>query len=70
MGKILKALAVPRDDVVISTKVLCAPEPDINSQLVISRKHIREGLKGSLDRLQLDYVDIVYAHLYDDFTPL
>jgi len=29
-----------------------------------------EGIKGSLERLQLDYVDIVYAHRYDSVTPM
>lgn len=54
-----------REDIVISTKILTSPEPDINSQMAINRKHIHEGLKASLKRLQLDYVDVVYAHLYD-----
>lgn len=70
LGNILKTLNIPREDVVISTKILTAPEPDRNSTMTINRKHIREGLKGCLARLQLDYVDVVYAHLYDDFTPL
>lgn len=36
----------------------------------LSRKHIIEGVKGSLDRLQLDYVDIVFASKPDIFTPM
>lgn len=35
-----------------------------------NRKHVKESLQKSLDRLQLDYVDIVYAHVYDYDTPL
>lgn len=36
----------------------------------LSRKHIIEGVKGSLERLQLDYVDIVYANKPDAHTPM
>lgn len=70
LGKILKNLAVAREDVVIATKIRLAPEPDVNSDHLISRKHIRESIEGSLKRLQLDYVDILYAHHYDNLTPL
>merc|ERR1719204_1442014 len=35
----------------------------------VSRKHVREGLDASLKRMQLDYVDIVFAHRYDYLTP-
>lgn len=41
LGKILKKLGVDRDDVIVATKIRTAPEPDINSQLNISRKHIK-----------------------------
>jgi aryl-alcohol dehydrogenase-like predicted oxidoreductase len=56
--------------VVIATKIRVAPEPDINSDNIINRKHIKESLNGSLKRLQMDYVDIIYAHFFDDLTPL
>lgn len=36
----------------------------------LSRKHIIEGLESSLARLQLRYVDIVYAHRPDRLTPM
>ena len=36
----------------------------------LSRKHIIEGLKGSLERLQLEYVDIVFANKPDPHTPM
>ncbi|KAJ8320031.1 hypothetical protein KUTeg_001618 [Tegillarca granosa] len=36
----------------------------------LSRKHIIEGLKGSLERLQLDYVDVVFANKPDPHTPM
>ncbi len=36
----------------------------------LSRKHIIEGLKASLERLQLDYVDIVFANKPDSSVPM
>jgi aryl-alcohol dehydrogenase-like predicted oxidoreductase len=40
------------------------------NNLGLSRKHIIEGLRASLKRLQLDYVDVVFAHRADFNTPL
>ena len=36
----------------------------------LSRKHIIEGVKASLERLQLEYVDIVFANKPDSHTPM
>ncbi|NWU63822.1 KCAB1 protein, partial [Pterocles burchelli] len=36
----------------------------------LSRKHIIEGLKASLQRLQLEYVDVVFANRPDNNTPM
>lgn len=36
----------------------------------LSRKHIIEGLRGSLERLQMEYVDIVFANKPDPHTPM
>lgn len=36
----------------------------------LSRKHIMEGINGSLRRLNMDYVDLYQAHRFDYETPL
>jgi len=36
----------------------------------LSRKHIIEGVKASLQRLQMDYVDVVFCHRHDVATPM
>lgn len=48
----------------ITTKVFCnlSEGNKINRAGTISRKHIIEGVDTSLKNLQLDYVDVVYAH--------
>lgn len=70
LGKILKDLKVPREEIVIATKVLTTRDHDMNSKSTTNRKHIKESIKKSLARLQMDYVDILYAHIYDYDTPL
>lgn len=68
MGKALKELNVPRKDYVLSTKMwFCGNQPN---DRFLSRKHIIEGLRNSLKRLQTNYVDIVFAHRPDFETPL
>ena len=67
-GKIIKELNIPREKIVVSTKIFSIGDDPNDSFL--SRKHIREGVKNSLKRLQLDYVDIVFCHRYDMHTPL
>ncbi|KAL1927552.1 hypothetical protein VTP01DRAFT_3789 [Rhizomucor pusillus] len=57
-----------RSDFVLSTKVFWGGKGPNDRGL--SRKHIFEGLMASLQRLQLDYVDIVYAQRPDPDTPM
>ncbi len=76
LGQSFKDLKVKREDIVVSTKLFFGTErffardPSKVNGMGLSRKHIIEGTKGSLKRLQLDYVDVIFAHRYDDFTPL
>jgi len=68
LGNSLKKLNVPREDLVVSTKMFFGGE-GINST-GLSRKHIIEGVNKSLKRLQLDYVDVVFCHRPDYEVPL
>ena len=68
LGKALKELNVPREKIIVSTKIYKLGE-DPNDGF-LSRKHIIEGMKNSLKRLQLDYVDVVYCHRYDRDTSM
>lgn len=71
MGEALKQLCIPRTDIVISSKVYFgaskAPKPTAKG---LSRKHIVEGVRQSLARLQLEYLDVVFAHRPDPTTPV
>ncbi len=58
-----------REGLEIFTKVFWDVDPGQNDRS-LSRKHIMEGIDGSLRRLQTDYVDLYQAHRYDHSTPL
>jgi aryl-alcohol dehydrogenase-like predicted oxidoreductase len=61
-----------RESLEVFTKVYwpVGPDPMGKNDTGLSRKHIMEGIDGSLRRLQMDYVDLYQAHRYDAFTPL
>ena len=68
LGIALKALGVPRKDYVVSTKLMMCGVGVNDAGM--SRKHIIEGARNSLKRLQLDYVDLIFSHRPDINTPL
>lgn len=72
VGAAIKKHGWKRNDLVISTKIYWGADWGSNkvNNLGLSRKHIVEGLNASLDRLGLDYVDLIYAHRPDRNTPI
>ena len=73
MGKALKQLRDEdpslwrRSDIIITTKIFWGGA-GVNEK-GLSRKHINEGMTASLTRLQCDYVDLVFCHRPDPYTP-
>jgi aryl-alcohol dehydrogenase-like predicted oxidoreductase len=71
LGQAFKDLSVRREDIVVSTKLFFGTpgifkrDPKKLNHLGLSRKHIIEGTKGCLERLQLNYVDIIFGSRYD-----
>ena len=68
-GRALKNLKVPRDSVVVATKVFGETGPGPNSR-GLTRSHILDGVKRSLARLQLDHIDLYQVHGFDPATPI
>lgn len=70
MGRALQELGWPRDEYVLSTKIFFGTGRKEPNTRGLSKKHVVEGLKSSLARLQQPYVDIVLAHRPDAATPM
>ena len=68
MGKAIKKAGWKQKDLVLSTKIFWGG--DGPNELGLSRKHIIEGMDGSLKRMGLEYVDLVFAHRPDIHTPI
>ncbi len=68
-GQALRNLKVPREQVVVATKVFGETGPGANMRGA-SRSHILDGVKASLKRLQLDHIDLYQIHGFDPATPI
>jgi len=69
-GQALKNLDVPRDEVVVASKVFGETGHGGVNARGMSRYHIMEGIKASLKRLQLDHLDVYQIHGFDPATPI
>jgi voltage-dependent potassium channel beta subunit len=70
MGAALARLGWARRDFVVSTKFFGGIHPGVNTTETLNRKFLLQAIDGSLDRLGLDFVDLVYCHSHDPETPL
>ena len=70
MGNALKKLKWRRGSYLISTKFFWGLHDSVNEKNTLNRKRLIEGINGSLERLQLDYVDLIYCHRHDKNTPI
>ncbi|MDC8787221.1 potassium channel beta subunit family protein [Roseateles koreensis] len=73
MGEAFKALKWPRLNYVVSTKFywgLSREGNTVNRKDTLNRKYLMQAIDGSLQRMQLDFIDLVYCHRPDPFTPI
>jgi voltage-dependent potassium channel beta subunit len=76
MGDAIKALKWPRLNYIVSTKFywgLNPAEPDsmaVNRKNTLNRKYLMQAIDGSLKRMGLDFIDLVYCHRPDPSTPI
>ncbi|MEL4177586.1 potassium channel beta subunit family protein [Roseateles sp. PN1] len=73
MGEAFKALNWPRLNYIVSTKFywgLSREGNTVNRKDTLNRKYLMQAIDGSLKRLQLDFVDLVYCHRPDPHTPI
>jgi voltage-dependent potassium channel beta subunit len=73
MGAAFKALKWPRLNYVVSTKFfwgLATEGEGINRKNTLNRKYLMQAIDGSLQRMGLDHIDLVYCHRPDPATPI
>lgn len=70
MGEALKKLKWRRSSYLVSTKFYWGIQDGVNEKHTLNRKRLIEGINGSLERFQLEYVDLIYCHRPDKTTPI
>jgi voltage-dependent potassium channel beta subunit len=70
MGKALSELGWPRQSYVVSTKLFWGIDGFVNTTNTLNRKYLHHAIDGSLERLGLDFVDLLFCHRADPETPI
>jgi voltage-dependent potassium channel beta subunit len=68
LGEALKKLGWRRGSYLVTTKIYWGIHDGVNERNTLNRKRLFEGIAGSLSRLQLEYVDVLYCHRADPTT--
>jgi voltage-dependent potassium channel beta subunit len=70
MGQAIDKLGWERRSYVISTKVFWGLYDEPNMKNTLNRKYLFQAIDGSLERLGLDFVDLLFCHRADPHTPV
>jgi voltage-dependent potassium channel beta subunit len=70
MGEAIKELGWERHSYVISTKLFWGINGGVNMSNTLNRKYLLQAIEGSLERLDLEFVDLLFCHRADPNTPL
>jgi len=70
MGEAIRSLGWPRHSYVVSTKLFWGLHKEVNMRNTLNRKYLMQAIDGSLERMGLDFVDLVYCHRPDPDTPV
>jgi voltage-dependent potassium channel beta subunit len=70
MGEVVRELGWPRSSYVISTKLYWGLHEGPNTKKTLNRKYLMQAIDGSLERLGLDFVDLLFCHRSDPETPI
>jgi voltage-dependent potassium channel beta subunit len=70
MGEALAKLGWRRASYIVSTKLYWGLNDGPNEKNTLNRKYLLQGIEGSLERLKLAYVDLLFCHRPDPDTPI
>ena len=70
MGEAIRNLGWKRNSYVLSTKVFWGIEDRVNLRMTLNRKYLMQSIDGCLERLGLDFVDVLFCHRSDPDTPI
>ena len=70
MGAAIAELGWPRHTYVVSSKFFWGIEQSINTRNTLNRKYLLQAVDGSLRRLGLDFLDLIFCHRPDPATPI
>ena len=70
MGNVLRKMGWRRSSYIVSTKFFWGLNDLPNEKNTLNRKYLRQAIDGALQRLQLEYVDLVFCHRPDPDTPV
>lgn len=70
MGQAFQRLGWPRDTYTVSTKFFFGITDGPNTRQTLNRKYLMSAIDGSLERFQLDFVDLIFCHRSDPLTPM
>src|ERR1017187_5288641 len=70
MGEAIAELGWPRHTYDIKSKLFCGIEDSVNTRNTLNRKYLLHAIDGSLRRLGLDFLDLIFCHRPDPETPI
>ena len=70
MGRAIKTLGWQRHEFVISSKFFWGIHDAPNMANTLNRKYLMQAVNGSLERLGLDFIDLIFCHRSDPETPI
>ena len=70
MGRVLKKCGWRRSSYLVSTKLYWGLHDGPNEKNTLNRKYLMQAIDGSLERLQLEHVDLLFCHRPDPDTPI
>ena len=70
MGEAIATLGWPRHSYVLSTKLMMGIHDVVNMRNTLNRKYLLSAIDGSLERLGVDFVDLLFCHRNDPETPV